>query len=250
MAPKLSSLNESGKAGQVLPPSPQPLTGPPATTQLWATLWLPGQADLRWGLQSTGDPDCDPGARPGLARHRPRMLTPSNPPRDRHEDPRTCHLLVCTSHVTGESGSCMGRKGKKLLWPPHCSLCCFYPSRHIRSRRVFLLPCGDTHRRPPRVSLTLPGFSSPTSAGRSPSAPVSPLPGSHLVPPQLPCPGCPPASGMSSLQFSVHEKPPPTLPCKAVSKFHVHRGLSLASTTPSLPPLHPWGPLLPVRHLR
>lgn len=149
MAPKLSSLNESGKAGQVLPPSPQPLTGPPATTQLWATLWLPGQADLRWGLQSTGDPDCDPGARPGLARHRPRMLTPSNPPRDRHEVPRTCHLLVCTSHVTGESGSCMGRKGKKLLWPPHCSLCFYYPSQHIRSRRVFLLPCGDTHRRPP-----------------------------------------------------------------------------------------------------
>lgn len=113
-------------------------------------------------------------------------------------------------------------------------------------------PAGTPTGGPPRVRLTLPGFSSPTSAGRSPSAPVSPLPGSHLVPPRLPCPGCPhpPPSGMSSLQFSVHEKPPPTLPCKAVSKFHVHGGLSLASTTLSLPPLHPWGPLLPVRHLR
>lgn len=250
MAPKLSSLNESGKAGQVLPPSPQPLTGPPATTQLWAMLWLPGQADLRWGLQSTGDPDCDPGARPGLARHHPRMLTPSNPPRDRHEVPRTCHLLVCTSHVTGESGSCMGRKGKKLLWPPHCSLCCFYPSQHIRSRRVFLLPCGDTHRRPPHVRLTLPGFS-PTSAGHPllQSLLYQDHTWSHLSSPAQAAP-TPPPSGMSSLQFSVHEKPPPTLPCKAVSKFHVHGGLSLASTTPSLPPLHPWGPLLPVRHLR
>lgn len=99
------------------PDPPGPQKGPPDTAWLWPS---PGQADQRRHLQSLEVsqfqiwrlwPARHPCVQAGQGQpHCPCALRPGNPHGDAHEGPPACHLLVCTSHVTGESASCMGEK--------------------------------------------------------------------------------------------------------------------------------------------
>lgn len=87
-ASELSSVPGSWKAGQVRPrpPSPQPPAGASSHHV------LPGQADLRWGLQGTGpfgsglgDPDSAPHPPPGKPRPGERRLSAHATLPERHE---------------------------------------------------------------------------------------------------------------------------------------------------------------------
>lgn len=81
-----SGWKQEGRPGLPPNPLPSPQQGLPATIWLWAMLWPPGQADLRWGLQTMGshsprlgDPECAPRASPGLARNSPPTHASSDP---------------------------------------------------------------------------------------------------------------------------------------------------------------------------
>lgn len=149
----------------------------------------------------------------------PYTLRPNNPHRDAHKDPLRCHLLVCTSHVTGASDSCMGGEmGKQFLWAPHRPSCFSQHSWHTRSKRV-----SSQH---PRHSLP----------SEWPTALVIPLSGSLLAWSHLSsfaqvgtCLGCP-LSGSLCMKTLSHP------PLRVLSKLHLHAGLS--------PPAHPQRPPL------
>lgn len=148
----------------------------------------------------------------------PRTLRPNNPHRDAHKDPLRCHLLVCTSHVTGASDSCMGRNRETLS---------------VGSSPAFLLQSALLAHRAKRTSSQRPGHSLPLRVAccSSHSPTSSPLAWSHLsslaqVGTGLGC----------SLSGSLCMKTLSHPPLRVLSRLHLHAGLS--------PPAHPQRPPL------
>lgn len=95
------------------------------------------------------------GQEPPHCAHRP-----SNPPGDAHEDPLRGHLPVCTSHVTGESGSCMGRRAP---CPPHRPPC-FHPlPPHTQGQEGFPHPYRTPAEGPMTAGSSLACFPPPAS---------------------------------------------------------------------------------------
>lgn len=149
----------------------------------------------------------------------PYVLRPNNPHRDAHKDPLRCHLLVCTSHVTGASDSCMGGEmGKQFLWAPYRPSCFSQHSWHARSKRV-----SSQHLR----------HSLPLRVARcTRHSPIRLT--ACLVPPQLLCPGGH-LPWLPSLWFSMHENPLPSSPEGSLKAPSARRPLptSPSSETPT-----------------
>lgn len=105
-----------------------------------------------------------------------------------------------------------------------------------RSKRVFLIPYQDTHRRSSSSQLLLPA--SPLLPLRLLPAPGSPLPGSPLgLPHPAPLLRLGPLPEMPDyLPLSVWGKPPPSLPGGAVSKLCLQERPLPTSTPPSPAP--------------